>query len=80
VCEENFTHFFHTIEEGRLSAKLPELSIGNFCLRMSCQISKSSSTRTGIWLKYTVMLFPEQKEKMLQQYEIAKSPQHWLKR
>jgi hypothetical protein len=80
LCEEIITHFFHTIEEGRqprpvLAAKLPELGIGNFCLMMSCQISRSSSTRTGIWLKYTVIyIFPEQKEKMLQHYEMAKSP------
>jgi hypothetical protein len=78
LCAENVTHFFHTTEEDRsprpvLTAKLPELGIGSFCLRMICQISKSSSSRTGIWLKYTVMIFPEKKEVLLEN-EMARQP------
>jgi hypothetical protein len=78
VCAEDVTHFFHTTEEGRgpkpiLTAKLPELGIGSFCLRMICQISKSSSNRTRIWLKYTVAIFPEKKEVLLEN-EMAKQP------
>jgi hypothetical protein len=78
VCAEDVTHFFHTTKEGWgpkpiLTAKLPELGIGSFCLRMICQISKSSSSRTGIWLKYTVAIFPEKKEVLLEN-EMAKQP------
>jgi hypothetical protein len=78
VCAENVIHFFHTTEEGRnprpiLTAKLPELGVGSFCLRMVCQISKSSTSKTGVWLKYYVMIFPETKKKLMEN-EMARNP------
>jgi hypothetical protein len=78
VCAEEIDHFFHATEEDRnprpiLTARLRELGIGGFCLRMICQISKSSSSRTGVWLKYVIMLFPEKKETLLEN-ELAKHP------
>ena len=41
---------------------------------MTCVISKNSSARAGVMLKWTVLLFPEEKERMLELYEGAKSP------
>jgi hypothetical protein len=40
---------------------------------MICQISKSSSSRTGVWLKYVIMMFPEKKETLLEN-KLAKHP------
>jgi hypothetical protein len=77
VGSEEVTHFFHIIEEGRaprpvLASKLAELGIGGLCLRMVCQISKSSSVTTGVWLRYVILVFPEKKE-VLMRHEAARS-------
>jgi hypothetical protein len=79
VCQENISHFVHTTEDDRnprpvLAAKRPELGVGNFCLRMVSHVSSSSTARTGIWLKYHVLIFPERKDKMLKAFEAAKNP------
>jgi hypothetical protein len=72
-------HYFQTKEENGvlkpvLSAKLTELGIGGFCLRMSCQLSRSSTATTGVWLKYTQLVFPERKETILKTHIAAKNP------
>ena len=36
---------------------------------MTCVISKNSSARAGVMLKWTVLLFPEEKERMLELYK-----------
>jgi hypothetical protein len=77
ISAEEVVHFHHITEEGRapravLPSKLAELGVESFCLRMTCQLSKSSSAATGVWLKYVVLLFPEKKETLLK-YEAAKS-------
>jgi hypothetical protein len=79
VSAEEVVHFFHLQEEDGalrpvLTAKLPELGIGGFCLRLSCQLSRSSTVVTGVWLKYTLLIFPEKKETILRNHKAAKSP------
>ena len=79
VAEEEVQHAVYENTEGRgptpvLEADYEEQGIGSFCIRMTCIISKSSSPRAGVMLKWTVLLFPEAKERILELYEGAKSP------
>ena len=79
VAEEEVQHAVYENTEGRgptpvLEADYEERGIGSFCIRMTCIISKSSSARTGVMLKWTVLLFPDAKERILELYEGAKSP------
>ena len=79
VTSTEVQHTVYTNNEGRaptpvLEADYEELGIGSFCVRMTCAISKSSSARTGVVLKWTILLFPEEKEKILELYQGAKSP------
>ena len=47
--------------------------IRNFCLRMACTISKNSSVRKGVVLKYSILIFPDSKGNMLSTYKLAQS-------
>ena len=77
--QENIHHGVVLMREDRaprpvLEGEYEGLGIGNFCLRMACTISKSSSVRKGVVLKYTVLIFPVSKDDMLATYELAQSP------
>ena len=79
VTSAEVQHAVYTNTEGRapttlLEADYEEQGIGSFCIRMTCVISKNSLARAGVMLKWTVLLFPEEKERMLELYEGAKSP------
>ena len=79
VTSAEVQHAVYTNTEGRapttlLEADYEEQGIGSFCIRMTCVISKNSSARAGVMLKWTVLLFPEEKERMLELYKGAKSP------
>jgi hypothetical protein len=78
VASEEVVHCFHSLEGGALrpvlTARLPEQGVGGFCLRMVCQLSKSSTAITGVWLKFFLLAFPEKKESLLRNYPAAKSP------
>jgi hypothetical protein len=54
-----------------LEPEYEEFGIGGFCLRMICGISKNSSAKSGVLIRYTVMLFPMEKEKMVKKYDMA---------
>jgi hypothetical protein len=54
-----------------LEAEYEEFGIGGFCLKMLCSISKNSSARSGVQIRYTVMLFPMSKDKLLKKYDMA---------
>ena len=56
-----------------LQANYKEKGIGAFCLRLVCHIARAS-TRNGIVLGYTVLLFPGTSEEVLAVSEWAKSP------
>ena len=67
VASADVQHAVYTNTEGRaptplLEADYEEQGIGSFCIRMTCAISKNSSARAGVMLKWTVLLFPEEKE------------------
>ncbi len=42
-----------------LAGDLLEKEIGDFCMRVVCQLSRESTVERGIWLIYTLMIFPE---------------------
>jgi hypothetical protein len=56
-----------------LEADYAELGVSNFCLRLIGNISKSSSVKDGVLVKYTVLLFPMPKEELLQKFEAAQN-------
>ena len=61
--DEETVHYFHVQQEGGapkpiLSNNLGQFGIGRFCLRLVCQIAKSSSVKNGVRLKFVVMLYP----------------------
>ncbi len=65
ICSEEVIRSFHTqVEDGVLkpvlAAKLLELGTGSFCLRISCQLSRSFIASTGVWLTYTILIVPEE--------------------
>lgn len=68
-------NFLHTVHEGGpatpiLQPDLRQLGIGHFCLRLVCNLSRSTSTKNGVRVKYTLMLFPVSKS------ELSKMSQH----
>ena len=79
VAEEEVQHAVYENTEGRgptpvLEADYEERGIGSFCIRMTCIISKSSSARTGVMLKWTVLLFPDAKERILESLRGGEEP------
>lgn len=78
VPQDNVFHGFFKTVEGRppqpvLEAEYEELGIGNFCLRMTCTLSEESTVRTGVLVKYTILLFPASKKHLLDTFELAQS-------
>ena len=72
-------HTFYRQLEGRnpvliLPEEFRELNIRDFCLRIVVSISKHSSARSGVLLKYTLLLFPETKQKLLEVFSSASNP------
>ena len=77
--QEEIQHGFYVIEEERqptaiLEADYADWGIGGFCMRMLCTISKNSSLRAGVVVKFTLFLYPESKDVLLANYELAQSP------
>ena len=77
--QENIHHGLYLVREERaprpvLEGEYEQLGIGNFCLRMTCTIAKSSSVRKGVILKYSILIFPDSKGDMLSTYDLAQSP------
>jgi hypothetical protein len=54
-----------------LETEYPEYGIGEFCLRIICKISKNSSVREDIVIKYTLVLLPLGKESLLEKFPAA---------
>jgi hypothetical protein len=79
TAQEEIEHGVFETSEGRaltpvLEASYEECSIGEFSAIMLCVISKNSSAEKGVLLKYTVLLFPESRQTLLDSYELAQSP------
>ena len=79
VAREGIEYSMVAVAEGRqpapiLEANYEEWGFGGFALRMLCNLSKKSSAKGGIVLKYTILLFPMDKSTLLEKYELAQSP------
>ena len=78
VDQAQVEHGFYKHVEGTtptpiLEADHKEEGIGRFCLRMTCVLSNNSSAKSGVILKYTIVLLPSSKEALLDQYDLAQS-------
>ena len=78
VDQAQVEHGFYKHVEGTtptpiLDADHREEGIGGFCMRMTCVLSNNSSAKSGVILKYTIVLFPSSKEALLDQYDLAQS-------
>jgi hypothetical protein len=53
-------HSFHNTSDGTivLADERSRLGVGNFSVRMICQLSSSSDGRRGIIMKFLIILFP----------------------
>jgi hypothetical protein len=78
VAQDEVDHGVFIVCEGRtptpiLEASYEEWGVGDFSLRMLCVLSKNSSATNGVLVKFTVLLFPESKQHLLENYEMAQS-------
>lgn len=78
IASEAVEHSLVATADGRqpapiLAAQYEDWGWKGFCLRMLCHISKKSSTRSGVIIGYTILLFPMEKEALLERYELAQS-------
>jgi hypothetical protein len=78
VPQQAVEQAFYLTSEGRppaviLEADYAEYGLGAFSLRMTCVLSKNSSEKAGVIVKYTVLLFPESKESLLADYALSQS-------
>jgi hypothetical protein len=55
-----------------LEADYEEYGIGNFCVKAVCGISKNSSVKEGVIIRYVVLLFPNSKEELCEKYAGAR--------
>jgi hypothetical protein len=75
--QEMTEHAFYKQTEGGaptviLEAEYEELGIGEFCVRAICCVSKNSSAKDGVLVKYSVLLFPLGREELLTKFEAAR--------
>jgi hypothetical protein len=56
-----------------LEAEYEEFGISDFCMRMVCNVSRTSNLKDGINIKYTVLLFPAGKDDLLRRYDMAQN-------
>jgi hypothetical protein len=54
------------------TADLDSAGIGDFCVRMVCQLSKQASQARGLLAKYTILAFPKSRQEVLQEGAHAK--------
>jgi len=68
IPSERFTHGYYDKSQGATNSPIlgtPEgRGIGEFCLRLVCQPSSTSSGRKGVVIKYTVVLYPASAEEL----------------
>lgn len=60
---KEIVHFFHKVSESGaqtpiLSANIKDFGLGDFCIRLVCNVTSSSGVRNGVRIKYHVLLFP----------------------
>jgi hypothetical protein len=78
VQQEAVEHGFYATTEGQnptviLEADFEEYGIGDFSLRMTCQLSGKSSVKSGVSIKFAVLLFPSSKANLVDTYELAQT-------
>jgi len=79
VDEDSVIHSLHSVKDGQtpvpiLQGEKKEWSIGSFCLRQICHISKNSTVRDGVMLTWVVLIFPRAKEQLLEASDLTSSP------
>jgi len=79
VDEDSVSHSLHMVKEGEtpvpiLQGEKKEWSIGSFCLRQICHVSKNSTARGGVILTWVVLIFPRAKEQLLGASDLTSSP------
>ena len=76
VPSEEIAHSFSAVEDGEiipiLAAEREEWRVGDFCLRLVCHITKATA-KSGVTLKYTLLIFPGQRESIMDVSELAQS-------
>lgn len=77
ISSEEIVHNFTVQEEGAepcplTAAQLQSHGVGLFCLRLVCHTVKSSA-KSGVTMRYTVLIFPGSPEEVLDISELAQS-------
>jgi hypothetical protein len=75
---EETMHYYHSVTDGGpptpvLSADLRKWRIGQFCLRLVCNVTKSSVKR-GVMIKYTVILCPGNQDELAECSPLSQQP------
>lgn len=63
-------HGFFLDGKAVLEADYESHGLGGFCIRMTCQLGKST-VKTGVVIQYAILLFPLTKEDLLTRYPMA---------
>jgi hypothetical protein len=76
IPQESFQYGFWLKDGPRaptpiLEADYAEWGIGNFCLRMTCTIAERSSLEAGLWMSYTILMFPVTKQLLVDSYPLS---------
>jgi hypothetical protein len=78
VPQEKIEHCLYVSHESgagapsvMLEAEYEEFGIKGFCLKMMCSLSKNSSVKNGVLVKYSVLLFPLEKDELLEKFDAA---------
>ncbi len=79
VAQERIQHCFYLTKEGRpptpiLEADYGEWGLKKFAARLTACLSKNTSAKAGVVVKYTIILYPASAEELLERYEMAQSP------
>jgi hypothetical protein len=79
TAQEEVEHGMFIVGDNRqptpvLEASYSDWGIGEFSLRMLCTLSKNSSAEKGLLIKYTILLYPESKQHLIDNFELAQSP------
>ena len=74
IADKHVVHFFHEEKEGGaptpiLTNNLERWGLGRFCIRLVCHPAKNSNAKTGLVMRYHLMLMPGEKATLLKMSE-----------
>ena len=80
VAQELISHSFYKMNgDGPATVILEQdydqYGIKGFAIRLLAVVSKNSSVKGGVIMKYTILMYPEEKATLLQRYEAAARPE-----